>query len=104
MAAPFASRQLADLGARVIKIERPGVGDFARGYDKTVRGASSFFVWANRGKESLALDLKDDGSDAVLEALLEKADVLVATSQPQVALARHGANDGAAVGQGGATA
>ncbi len=85
VAAPFASRQLADLGARVIKIERPGVGDFARGYDKTVRGASSFFVWANRGKESLALDLKDDGSDAVLEALLEKADVLIQNLAPGAA-------------------
>ena len=55
VAAPFASRQLADLGARVIKIERPDAGDFARGYDDTVRGQSSFFVWTNRGKESLAL-------------------------------------------------
>ena len=59
MAAPFATRQLADLGARVIKIERPGAGDFARGYDRTVKGLASYFVWLNRGKESLSLDLKD---------------------------------------------
>jgi itaconate CoA-transferase len=57
VAAPFATRQLADLGARVIKIERPGVGDFARGYDETVRGMASHFVWLNRSKESLTLDL-----------------------------------------------
>ena len=57
VAAPFASRQLADLGARVIKVERPQVGDFARGYDRTVRGLSSHFVWLNRSKESLTLDL-----------------------------------------------
>ncbi|WP_313295854.1 CaiB/BaiF CoA-transferase family protein [Diaphorobacter sp.] len=82
VAAPFASRQLADLGARVIKIERPGVGDFARGYDSTVNGTSSFFVWANRGKESLALDLKHPGSDAVLTKLLEKADVLIQNLAP----------------------
>ena len=58
VAAPFATRQLADLGARVIKIERPGGGDFARGYDTTVKGLSSYFVWLNRSKESLTLDLK----------------------------------------------
>ncbi len=58
VAAPFATRQLADLGARVIKIERPGVGDFARGYDETVRGMASHFVWLNRSKESFTLDLK----------------------------------------------
>jgi crotonobetainyl-CoA:carnitine CoA-transferase CaiB-like acyl-CoA transferase len=58
VAAPFATRQLADLGARVIKVERPGVGDFARGYDETVMGMSSHFVWLNRSKESLGLDLR----------------------------------------------
>ena len=58
IAAPFCTRQLADLGARVIKVERPGVGDFARGYDERVHGLSSHFVWTNRSKESLALDLK----------------------------------------------
>ena len=82
VAAPFASRQLADLGARVIKIERPGVGDFSRGYDATVRGVSSFFVWANRGKESLALDLKHANGEAVLARLLEKADVLIQNLAP----------------------
>ena len=82
VAAPFASRQLADLGARVIKIERPGAGDFARGYDSTVRGASSFFVWANRGKQSLALDLKQDSSQPVLRGLLAKADVLIQNLAP----------------------
>ena len=64
VAAPFASRHLADLGARVIKIERPVVGDFARAYDKTAHGLSSHFVWTNRSKESLALDLKtEDGKE-----------------------------------------
>ena len=58
IAAPFCTRQLADLGARVIKIERPGVGDFARGYDERVRGLASHFVWTNRSKESLTLDVK----------------------------------------------
>ena len=82
VAAPFASRQLADLGARVIKIERPGAGDFARGYDSTVRGASSFFVWANRGKQCLALDLKQDSSQPVLRGLLAKADVLIQNLAP----------------------
>ena len=62
VAAPFATRQLADLGARVIKIERPNVGDFARGYDATVKGMSSHFVWLNRSKESLTLDLKHSGA------------------------------------------
>ncbi|GAB2458727.1 CaiB/BaiF CoA-transferase family protein [Comamonas humi] len=82
VAAPFASRQLADLGARVIKIERPGAGDFARGYDSTVLGQSSFFVWANRGKESLALDLKQPESLPVLHALLARCDVLVQNLAP----------------------
>ena len=77
VAAPFATRQLADLGARVIKIERPEVGDFARGYDATVRGMSSHFVWLNRSKESLTLDLKRPEAKLVLERLLEKADVFL---------------------------
>ena len=66
VAAPFATRQLADLGARVIKIERPGGGDFARGYDRTTLGQSSHFVWLNRGKESVELDLKDPGDRDLL--------------------------------------
>jgi crotonobetainyl-CoA:carnitine CoA-transferase CaiB-like acyl-CoA transferase len=82
VAAPFASRQLADLGARVIKIERPGVGDFARGYDKTVHGMSSFFVWANRGKESLSLDLKHPDAADILQQLLGEADVLIQNPRP----------------------
>ena len=82
VAAPFASRQLADLGARVIKIERPGVGDFARGYDASVKGMSSFFVWVNRGKESLALDLKDPKARDVLQRLLGQADVFIQNLAP----------------------
>jgi itaconate CoA-transferase len=82
VAAPFATRQLADLGARVIKIERPEVGDFARGYDATVRGLSSHFVWLNRSKESLTLDLKRTEAKLVLERLLEKADVFVQNLAP----------------------
>ncbi|MFD4838991.1 CaiB/BaiF CoA transferase family protein [Achromobacter sp. NPDC058515] len=85
VAAPFASRQLADLGARVIKIERPGVGDFARGYDATVHGLSSFFVWANRGKESLCLDLEQPAERAVLQRLLERADVFIQNLAPGAA-------------------
>src|SRR3546814_7553896 len=77
IAAPFCTRQLADMGARVIKIERPGSGDFARGYDERVRGLSSHFVWTNRSKESLALDVKHAQSAAIMERLLERADVLV---------------------------
>ncbi len=77
VAAPYATRQLADLGARVIKIERPGAGDFARGYDRTVHGQSSYFVWLNRGKESVELDIKDPGDRALLDALLDRADVFV---------------------------
>ena len=69
VAAPFATRQLADLGARVIKIERPDGGDFARGYDTTVKGLSSYFVWLNRSKESLTLDLKRPEAADVLAAL-----------------------------------
>src|SRR6201986_827556 len=75
VAAPFATRQLADLGARVIKIERPGAGDFARNYDSTVKGLASYFVWLNRGKESLSLDLKAPEAGDVLDRLLEGADV-----------------------------
>ncbi len=83
VAAPFATRQLADLGARVIKIERPGTGDFARGYDTRVRGLSSHFVWTNRSKESLTLDLKQPAALAVLQRLIaEKADVLVQNLAP----------------------
>ncbi|WP_118185865.1 CaiB/BaiF CoA transferase family protein [Paraburkholderia phosphatilytica] len=82
IAAPFCTRQLADLGARVIKIERPGAGDFARGYDNRVNGMSSHFVWTNRSKESLALDLKAEGATDVVEALLADADVLVQNLAP----------------------
>src|SRR5437762_14333722 len=77
VAAPFATRQLADLGARVIKIERPDEGDFARGYDRTVKGLSSYFVWPNRSKESLTLDLKQPQARDVIAALLSRADVFV---------------------------
>ncbi|MDR5761439.1 CaiB/BaiF CoA-transferase family protein [Caballeronia sp. LZ035] len=85
IAAPFCTRQLADLGARVIKIERPDVGDFARGYDKRARGMSSHFVWTNRSKESLALDLKSSDADAILHALLADTDVLVQNLAPGAA-------------------
>jgi itaconate CoA-transferase len=82
VAAPFATRQLADLGARVIKVERPGSGDFARSYDTTVRGQASYFVWLNRGKESIELDIKSAGGREVLAALLGRADVLVQNLVP----------------------
>ncbi len=85
IAAPFCTRQLAELGARVIKIERPGVGDFARGYDERVRGLSSHFVWTNRSKESLTLDLKHPEGQAILEKLLAQADVLVQNLAPGAA-------------------
>jgi itaconate CoA-transferase len=85
VAAPFATRQLADLGARVIKIERPGGGDFARGYDRTVHGQSSYFVWLNRGKESVVLDLKDDADRSTLGAIIERADVFVQNLVPGAA-------------------
>ena len=85
IAAPFCTRQLADLGARVIKIERPGSGDFARGYDQRVDGLASHFVWTNRSKESLTLDLKQEAADGILEALLAKADVLVQNLAPGAA-------------------
>jgi itaconate CoA-transferase len=77
VAAPFATRQLADLGARVIKVERPGVGDFARHYDGAVAGLSSYFVWLNRSKESLTLDLKAGAGQDLLWRLLQNADVFV---------------------------
>ncbi|MBB5850714.1 CaiB/BaiF CoA transferase family protein [Amycolatopsis umgeniensis] len=82
VAAPFASRQLADLGARVIKIERRGVGDFARDYDRTVHGQSSYFVWLNRGKESVELDIKDPADRALLGAMIGRADVFVQNLVP----------------------
>lgn len=77
VAAPFATRQLADLGARIIKVERPGDGDFARQYDRTVRGEASYFVWLNRGKESIELDIKDPADRAVLDAMIDRTDVVI---------------------------
>jgi len=85
IAAPFCTRQLADMGARVIKIERPGSGDFARGYDERVRGLSSHFVWTNRSKESLTLDLKREEAGGIMDRLLESADVLVQNLAPGAA-------------------
>lgn len=85
VAAPFATRQLADLGARVIKIERPGTGDFARGYDEAVAGLSSHFVWLNRSKESIALDLKAEADLDVARALVARADVFVQNFAPGAA-------------------
>ncbi|MEE4496209.1 CaiB/BaiF CoA transferase family protein [Streptomyces sp. BE230] len=85
VAAPFATRQLADLGARVIKVERPGPGDFARGYDESVHGQSSYFVWLNRSKESVTLDIKTPGGREVLEKLLGEADVFVQNLAPGAA-------------------
>lgn len=85
VAAPFATRQLADLGARVIKVERPGGGDFARRYDTTVHGESSYFVWLNRSKESLTLDLKTEDGREALERLLARADVFVQNLAPGAA-------------------
>jgi len=86
IAAPFATRQLADLGARVIKVERPGVGDFARGYDERVRGLASHFVWTNRSKESLTLDVKHPEAQAILKQLIrDKADVVVQNLAPGAA-------------------
>ncbi|PYS47877.1 MAG: carnitine dehydratase [Acidobacteria bacterium] len=85
VAAPLATRHLADLGARVIKIERPGVGDFARGYDTTVRGMSSHFVWLNRSKESLTLDVKAAEAQDVFTRLLSRADVFVQNLAPSAA-------------------
>lgn len=85
IAAPFCTRQLADQGARVIKIERPGVGDFARAYDSRVGGLASHFIWTSRSKESLALDLKQEGDLAALKTILNKADVLVQNLAPGAA-------------------
>jgi itaconate CoA-transferase len=85
VAAPFATRQLADLGARVIKIERPKTGDFARAYDRTVRGMASSFVWLNRSKESLTLDIKHPRSSEILTRLMERADVFVQNLAPGAA-------------------
>jgi len=82
IAGPFATRQLAELGARVIKIERPGSGDAARGYDRTVKGLSSHFVWTNRSKESLSLDVKHPEAKEILERLVARADVLVQNLAP----------------------
>ncbi|HEY2312309.1 MAG TPA: CaiB/BaiF CoA-transferase family protein [Streptosporangiaceae bacterium] len=85
VAAPFATRQLADLGARVIKVERAGAGDFARDYDHTVHGQASYFVWLNRGKESIELDVKSSRGQQVLAALLARADVFVQNLAPGAA-------------------
>ena len=85
VAAPFATRQLADLGARVIKIERPDGGDFARAYDTVTKGLSSHFVWLNRSKQSLTLDLKQPAAVDVLHRLLDRADVFVQNLAPGAA-------------------
>ncbi|YCH09035.1 CaiB/BaiF CoA transferase family protein [Arthrobacter sp. alpha11c] len=85
VAAPFATRQLADLGARVIKIERPDVGDFARGYDETVKGMASHFVWLNRSKESVALDLKSPEGHHAVHELVRNADIFVQNLAPGAA-------------------
>jgi itaconate CoA-transferase len=85
VAAPYATRQLADLGARVIKVERPQGGDFARGYDRAVHGESSYFVWLNRGKESLTVDFKHPEGRRIIDRLLEGADVLVQNLGPGAA-------------------
>lgn len=98
VAAPYATRQLADLGARVIKVERPDGGDFARGYDRSVHGESSYFVWLNRGKESLTLDLKHQEGQRILHRLLTSADVLVQNLGPGAA-ARMGLDAATAAGR-----
>ena len=85
IAAPFCTRQLADLGARVIKVERPGSGDFARAYDERVNGLASHFVWCNRSKESLTLDVKQPEAQQILAQLLKEADVLVQNLAPGAA-------------------
>jgi itaconate CoA-transferase len=85
VAAPFASRQLADLGARVIKIERPKVGDFARDYDQSVKGLSAYFVWLNRSKESLTLDVKHPQAGEILQRLIARADVFIQNLAPGAA-------------------
>jgi itaconate CoA-transferase len=85
IAAPFCTRQLAEMGARVIKIERPSTGDFARAYDERVKGMASHFVWTNRSKESLTLDLKHPEADAILQQLLSQADIFVQNLAPGAA-------------------
>ena len=86
IAAPFATRQLADMGARVIKVERPGVGDFARGYDERVHGLASHFVWTNRSKESLTLDVKHvEAQKILMRLILEEADIVVQNLAPGAA-------------------
>src|SRR3954462_10566128 len=85
VAAPFATRQLADQGARVIKVERPDGGDFARAYDTRVRGLASHFVWTNRSKESLVLDLKEPGPIAALRKLIDSANLFVQHLAPGAA-------------------
>ena len=85
VAAPFATRQLADLGARVIKVERPATGDFARHYDRKVAGLSTVFVWLNRGKESVELDIRSPAGRRVLDALLARADVFIHNVAPDAA-------------------
>ena len=85
VAAPFATRQLADLGARVIKVERPGTGDFARQYDDSVNGSSSYFVWLNRSKESIAIDVKSERGHQILHELADRADVIVQNLGPGAA-------------------
>jgi itaconate CoA-transferase len=85
VAGPFCTRQLADMGARVIKIERPGIGDFARSYDERVRGLASYFVWVNRSKESLTLDIKHPAAAGILARLLKKADVFLQNLAPGAA-------------------
>lgn len=86
IAAPFASRQLADMGARVIKIERPPTGDFAREYDRSLNGMSAFFAWVNRGKESIVLDIKDENDQHFLMAMLSQADVFLQNLAPGAAM------------------
>ena len=83
VAAPFATRQLADLGARVIMVERPGSGDFARQYDDSVNGLSSYFVWLNRSKESIALDVKSPQGREALHELADRADIVVQNLGPE---------------------
>src|SRR5690242_4181125 len=85
VATPFATRHLADLGARVIKIERPGSGDFARSYDNLVKGQSAYFAWLNRTKESLTLNLKHADAHLVLNRLIDRADVFVQNMAPGAA-------------------
>ncbi len=85
ISAPFATRQLADLGAQVLKVERPGEGDFARSYDTAVDGSSAFFVWANRGKQSIEIDMKDPAARALFDQLVAGADVFIQNLSPAAA-------------------